>query len=227
MLTIALISIVENLKEADNLIVLSTDGRMESQGLFEELAKKNQYIQSLSCSPSPEDTGVEEESKGSDSQVGEIQEVKKEIGETTQRKTVSEISRGDGDISLYTYYINSFGWWAFGLTLVFAILYVFCIAFPREYSHRWTYSETLLLNNIAEVMLSWWCDSVPSKNYIYLGSYVGISFIAIIAMGVFIGYVLKTTILYICGNISSILGSFLSGLFPGRRLSCIRSSWTR
>ena len=72
MLIIALISPVGHLKEADNLIVISKDGRMESQGLFDELTNKNQYIQSLSCSPSPEDNGVEEESEGDDSQVGEI-----------------------------------------------------------------------------------------------------------------------------------------------------------
>lgn len=92
-LTIAFISLVEHLKEADNLIVLSKDGRMECQGLFEELAKKNQYIQSLLCSPSPEDSEVEEESKDSNSQVGEIREEKKETRQTTQTKTVSKISR--------------------------------------------------------------------------------------------------------------------------------------
>ncbi|CDM31024.1 AAA+ ATPase domain [Penicillium roqueforti FM164] len=91
--TILVTTAVEHLKEADNLIVLSKDGRMECQGLFEELAKKNQYIQSLLCSPSPEDSEVEEESKDSNSQVGEIREEKKETRQTTQTKTVSKISR--------------------------------------------------------------------------------------------------------------------------------------
>lgn len=217
---------MKHLKEADNLIVLSKNGRMEGQGLFEELAKKNQYIQSLSCSRSPKDSEVEEESKESDSQLVETREVKKETGEMAEGETVSKIPRGDGDISLYAYYINSFGWWAFGLTLVFATLHVFCIAFPREYTCQWTYSETMLLITTAEVMLSWWCGSAPPKNYIYLGSYVGISSIAVIAMGAFIGYV-PSTAHYICIGVSYILGSFLSGLFPGRLLSCIRSSWTR
>ncbi|KAJ6184246.1 ABC transporter integral membrane type 1, partial [Penicillium mononematosum] len=165
--TILVTIAVKHLKEADNLIVLSKDGRMEGQGIFGELEKRNQYLQSLSRSPSPEDDEVEE-SKESDSQPGETREVKKETGEMAERETVHKIFRGDGDFSLYTYYINSFGWWAFGLTLGFATLYVFCIAFPQ-------------------VMLSWWCDSSPPKNYVYLGSYVGISSIAIIAMGVFIG----------------------------------------
>lgn len=35
------------------------------------------------------------------------------------------------------------------------------------------------LYTIAEVMLSRWRGSVPSKNHVYLGSYVGISSIAI------------------------------------------------
>jgi hypothetical protein len=192
---------VNHLKEADNLILLSKDGRMEGQGLFEELAKKNQYIQSLSCFRSSKGSEVEEESKKSDSQVGESQEVKKETGELVEREIISKIPRGGGDISLYTYYINSFGWWAFGLTLVLASLYVFCVAFPREYTHQWLYSKTLLLNTTAEVMLSWWCGSLPLKNYIYLGTYVAISSLAILAMGAFIGYA-PSTAHYICIVIS-------------------------
>ncbi|KAJ5356582.1 ABC transporter integral membrane type 1 [Penicillium concentricum] len=116
--TILVTTAVKHLKEADNLIVLSKDGHMEGQGSFEELAKKNQYIQSLSCSAGPEDREAEEESKQSDPQLGRTQEAKKETGKTPKRETVSNISRGDGDISLYTYYINSFGWWVFGVALL-------------------------------------------------------------------------------------------------------------
>ncbi|KAJ5812743.1 ABC transporter integral membrane type 1 [Penicillium robsamsonii] len=96
-------------------------------------------------------------------------ESKEKTGETCESETLPNISRGDGDVSLYTYYINSFGWWVLGLTLLFAALHVFCIAFPQ-------------------VILGWWCGSVPPKNYLYLGSYVGVSSIAIIAIGAYIGF---------------------------------------
>ncbi|KGO44507.1 ABC transporter, integral membrane type 1 [Penicillium expansum] len=169
MATILVTTAVQHLKEADNLIVLSKDGRVEGKGRFDELARKNEYIQSLSCSISSEDNSIEEESEESVSRLEEVQEVKQKARETAERETVPNTPRGGGDISLYTYYIRSFGWWVFGLTLVFASLFVFCISFPQ-------------------VILSWWCASAPQKNYTYLGSYVGISSIAVIAMGAFIGF---------------------------------------
>lgn len=124
---------MQHLKEADNLIVLSKDGRVEGKGRFDELARKNEYIQSLSCSISSEDNSIEEESEESVSRLEEVQEVKQKARETAERETVPNTPRGGGDISLYTYYIRSFGWWVFGLTLVFASLFVFCISFPRKY----------------------------------------------------------------------------------------------
>ncbi|KAJ5978093.1 ABC transporter integral membrane type 1 [Penicillium viridicatum] len=48
MTTILVTTAVQHLKEADNLIVLSKDGRVEAQRRFEELVKKNEYIQRLS-----------------------------------------------------------------------------------------------------------------------------------------------------------------------------------
>lgn len=132
-LTALFMSIVQHLKEADNLIVLSKDGRMEAKGHFEELVKKNEYIHSLSCLIRSEDNDIEEKSEESVSRFDGVQEVKQKAGETAKRETVPKTPRGGGDISLYTYYIRSFGWWVFGLTLVFASLFVFCISFPREY----------------------------------------------------------------------------------------------
>lgn len=186
-----LISIVQHLKEADNLIVLSKDGRVEAKGRFEELVNQNEYLLSLSRSITSEDNGIQEESKEGDSRLEGVQEVKEKAGEIAKRETVPNTPRGGGDISLYAYYIRSFGWWVFGLTLVFACLFVFCISFPREYLSLWSYPERSVAKYqfIAEVMLSWWCGSAPQKNYTYLGSYVGISSIAIIAMAAFIGYV--------------------------------------
>ncbi|KXG47709.1 ABC transporter, transmembrane domain, type 1 [Penicillium griseofulvum] len=163
--TILVTTAEKHLKEADNVIVLSKDGHMEGQGSFEELVEKNQYILSLSYSAGLEHSEIEE----SDSNLGQTQEANNQVGETRERETTSNISRGIGDISLYGYYINSLGWWAFGLALLFATLYVFCTAFPQ-------------------VILSWWCSSVPGRNHLYLGSYVGVSFIAIIAIGTFIGF---------------------------------------
>ncbi|CAI7673382.1 unnamed protein product [Penicillium pancosmium] len=169
MATILVTTAVQYLKEADNLIVLSKDGRVEAKGRFEQLVNKNEYMKSLFRSIDSEDKGIQEESEESIPGVEGVQEVRKKAGDTAKRETVPNTPRGGGDISLYAYYIRSFGWWVFGLTLVFACLFVFCISFPQ-------------------VMLSWWCGSVPQKNYVYLGSYVGISSIAIIAMAAFIGF---------------------------------------
>ncbi|CEJ57253.1 hypothetical protein PMG11_05953 [Penicillium brasilianum] len=169
MATILVTTAVQHLKEADCLIVLSKDGRVEADGHFDEMVMKNEYIQSLSRSISSEDNDIEEESEELVSRSEDVREVRQKARETAEMEILPHIPRGGGDISLYIYYIRSFGWWAFGLTLVFASLFVFCISFPQ-------------------VMLSWWCGSAPQKNYIYLGSYVGVSSIAIIAMGTFIGF---------------------------------------
>jgi hypothetical protein len=127
------ISIAQHLKEADNLIVLSKDGRVEAKGRFRELVNKNEYMKSLFRSIDSEDNGIQEESEESISRLEGVQEVRKEAGDTAKRDTIPNTPRGGGDISLYAYYIRSFGWWVFGLTLVFACLFVFCISFPREY----------------------------------------------------------------------------------------------
>lgn len=126
------ISIVQHLKEADHLIVLSEDGRVEAQGNFEELVRTNEYIQSLGYSKRSEDNDIEEEIEESVLSSEGALEVRQEPRETAKKPRTP---RGGGDISLYTYYIGSFGWWVFGLTLVFASLFVFCISFPREYLH--------------------------------------------------------------------------------------------
>jgi hypothetical protein len=132
-MTIFFLSIVQYLKGVDDLIVLSKDGRLEAKGPFEELVKKNEYLQSLSCSISSGDNDIEEESEESVPRLEELQGMMQKAGETAKRETVPNALRGGGDTSLYTYYIRSFGWWVFGLTLVFACLFVFCISFPREY----------------------------------------------------------------------------------------------
>jgi hypothetical protein len=102
---------VQHLKEADNLIVLSTDGCVEAKGRFEELMKNNEYIRSFSRSISSEDNGIQEESEESVSRFE--QEVRQKAGESAERETVPNTPRGGGNLSLYTYYIRSFGWWVF------------------------------------------------------------------------------------------------------------------
>jgi hypothetical protein len=103
---------------------------VEVEGHFEELVRTNDYIQSLAYSKSSEDNFIEEESGESINRPEGAQEARPEPTETAKR---TKIPRGGGDISLYIYYIRSFGWWVFGLTLVFASLFVFCMFFPREY----------------------------------------------------------------------------------------------
>lgn len=78
---------MQHLKEADNLIVLSKDGRVEAKGHFEEL-KRNEYMQSLSRYISSEDNDIQEESEESVSRLEGVQEVKQKAGETAKRETV-------------------------------------------------------------------------------------------------------------------------------------------
>ena len=145
------------------MIVFSKDGRIEAQGLFENLVKSNQYIKSIYCLPSPDDNEIMEEGREIESEIEKAQQIRKEIGEKAKNDIVPKVHRGDEDISIYTYLINSFGWWAFVLTLVLAKLYVSRISFPRAYIQKHAI-EMLLLKIIAEVMLSRWCGLAPRKN---------------------------------------------------------------
>ncbi|KAJ5518059.1 ABC transporter integral membrane type 1 [Penicillium expansum] len=150
MATILVTTAVQHLKEADNLIVLSKYGRVEGKGRFDELARKNEYIQSLSCSISSEDNSIEEESEESVSRLEEVQEVKQKAGETAERETI---------VWLVGIWVNA------GIRISIRVLHFLSAG----------YTELVV------------CLS-PPKNYIYLGSYVGISSIAVIAMGAFIGF---------------------------------------
>ena len=77
---------MQHLKEADDLIVLSKDGCIDATGRFEELVKKNEYIQSLSCSMSAEDNSIEDESEESGSRLEEVQKMRQKAGETAERE---------------------------------------------------------------------------------------------------------------------------------------------
>ncbi|RAL02582.1 P-loop containing nucleoside triphosphate hydrolase protein [Aspergillus ibericus CBS 121593] len=161
--TVLATTAVDCFKEADNVIVLSSDGRIADQESLEELLGRNQYIQELFCRTHSKEDKEDEDTETSfnETQTGP------DNGPRATQGTTPTRTRGTGDLSLYAYYIKSFGWWAFAFTLTFATLYV----------QRFT-----ALTFDTELMLTWWAESNPRNNYAYLGSYIAVSTVAIAAM---------------------------------------------
>lgn len=58
---------------------------------------------------SSEDNSIEEESEESGSRLEEVQKMRQKARDTAEGEIVPNTPRGGGDVSLYSYYIRSFG----------------------------------------------------------------------------------------------------------------------
>ncbi|PYI02725.1 P-loop containing nucleoside triphosphate hydrolase protein [Aspergillus sclerotiicarbonarius CBS 121057] len=180
---LGLATVLATTAKADNLIILSNNGRIVDQGSLEDLLVKDQSIQEMLRQTDSKEG--KREDQDSDTPFRETQTGPSD-GPRPAQGTNPANTRGTGDFSLYAYYIKSFGWWAFCFTLTFATIYVLCIALPQH-------------------MLTWWADSTPRNNYTYLGSYMAVSTIAIAAIGVFIGFFFVWTVPRSAINLHNIL----------------------
>jgi ATP-binding cassette, subfamily C (CFTR/MRP), member 1 len=116
------------LEAADNVVVLSNDGRVEAQGSFQALFGSNQFLQGL-ASRNSSDNSEEREAEQEDPITNNDGAPSPRAVEEQSNK--AKTSRGNGDFPLYSYYIQSFGWWPFGFVLASAALFVLCLVFPR------------------------------------------------------------------------------------------------
>ncbi|PWY80810.1 P-loop containing nucleoside triphosphate hydrolase protein [Aspergillus sclerotioniger CBS 115572] len=191
--TVLVTAAAECFQEAENVIVLSSNGRIVDQGSLEDLSVKNEYIRELMCRTGSKQDENEVEDADAPSEETETQ-ADNHGPRVAQEPTPN--TRGTGDLSLYAYYINSFGWWAFCFTLTFATIYVLCVA-------------------LSQLMLTWWADSTPGHNYVYLGSYMAVSTVAIPAIGVFIGFFFVWTVPRSAINLHKVLlGAVMRAPWP-------------
>lgn len=118
--------------------MLDTEGTIAEQGHFEVLNGTGGYISRFNLSPpdwsyestdSPSSTSSFDKETNSE---GDVLESDEHLEAAANKQT--------GDLSIYKYYMNSVGWFAVLIFVVFISAFVFCISFPSKLRHtlsRW------------------------------------------------------------------------------------------
>ncbi|CEJ83183.1 hypothetical protein VHEMI03204 [[Torrubiella] hemipterigena] len=154
------------LAATNKVIVLSEKGHIDAEGSYTDILATCPLLQNSSLpkdrSESSEDVPVPDSEK---------QTARPRATKASPVTTISTTakSRSSGDLTLYSYYINSIGRLSFAFILGFSILYVVSLVFPQ-------------------VLLSWWSGSLPGRGLTYLVTYTVLSILSVIAIGLSIGY---------------------------------------
>ncbi|KAL4766171.1 putative ABC multidrug transporter [Aspergillus foveolatus] len=141
-------SSVKRVPFADHIIVLDKHGYVAEQGSFSSLNAAGGYISSFALNRASVDTKISTMHKNEPSNF---------TAYPTQRASDLELEsyRGDGDMSIYLYYIQSVGWLP---TVAFAVAitgFVFCISFPS-------------------IWVKWWASSNETNPGKHTGYYLGV-----------------------------------------------------
>ncbi|KAK7711280.1 hypothetical protein SLS64_005302 [Diaporthe eres] len=126
---------VRRFAQADHIIALGRDGTIAEQGTFDDLARANGYL-SVICeekSSLPERHHAEERSSTMPSLLGSGQ-----AKSSSDDKADSHPAASLGDLSIYGYYIRTFGWTRWVVFWIFCALYGFGTAFPSVWVKWWT-----------------------------------------------------------------------------------------
>jgi ATP-binding cassette subfamily C (CFTR/MRP) protein 1 len=123
---------------ADHIISLTNEGKVSEQGTFRELNSAGGYVSSFNLPP-PE-WNYHPSIKSIDI---EKQKVRALAPLAPPEETADDISRRNGDISVYLYYIKAVGWIP---TLIFVVAisgFIFCISFPAIWVKFWAASNAI------------------------------------------------------------------------------------
>ena len=141
---------------ADYIVVLGEDSRIAEQGTFSELSKRGGFISSLDL-PVAGWNGKSEEAAldllmpiGNEPANADRPQLKEKVQDDE-----FEANKRTGDLSIYTYYAGSVGWFAVTIFVVAISCYVFCISFPQ-------------------IWLGWWAEANARKPNGDLGYWLGI-----------------------------------------------------
>jgi hypothetical protein len=158
-------STVKRVPFADHIIVLEKHGYVTEQGSFSSLNAAGGYISSFALNRAGVDTKISTMHKNEPSSVSEY---------PPQRASDVELEsyRGDGDMSIYLYYIQSVGWLQ---TVAFAVAitgFVFCISFPSKFVVNHTSSCTNFIGS--GIWVKWWANSNETNPGKHTGYYLGV-----------------------------------------------------
>lgn len=126
---------VRRFGQADHIIALGRDGTIAEQGTFDDLSRANGYV-SVICEEKnslPERHQAEKRSSSMPSLLGSGQ-----TKSSSDDKADSHPAASLGDLSIYGYYIRTFGWTGWVVFWIFCALYGFGTAFPSVWVKWWT-----------------------------------------------------------------------------------------
>ncbi|KAI9371210.1 P-loop containing nucleoside triphosphate hydrolase protein [Aspergillus egyptiacus] len=126
-------SSVKRVPFADHIIVLDKDGYVSEQGSFSALDAAGGYITGFSLNCAKADTKLDMKHKAETS----VQVYSMPKSSETQ----GENYRGQGDISVYLYYVRSIGWLSTAFFVVAISGFIFSISFPSIWVKFWAASN--------------------------------------------------------------------------------------
>jgi len=130
-------SSAKRLPYADHVISITEDGKISEQGSFKDLSGAGGYISSFNLPP------PEWNYHPTYSVADPDKEKVNTVESSTIDETVDDVSRRNGDVSVYLYYIRAVGWIP---TLIFVVAisaFVFCITFPIIWVKWWAAANAL------------------------------------------------------------------------------------
>ena len=145
-----MLSIVKRLPYSDHIVVLDTSGCIAEQGSFSALNKTGGYVSSFGLGAPEWDYKPKRFSDSLSYSTIDSIEKEKEV-------VIPEPEHHDtgGDLSIYSYYLNSIGWLPAFVFMVAMAGFVVCISFPS-------------------IWLEWWADSDTAQPKQHIGYYLGI-----------------------------------------------------
>ncbi|KAF2106756.1 P-loop containing nucleoside triphosphate hydrolase protein [Lophiotrema nucula] len=125
---------VHRLSQADHIIALGIDGTITEQGSFSELFRQDGYVGNLQY-------GDRKEHHQAAEPKATIKGFKQSLVASREAEEIEKTS-GAGDLTIYAYYIRTFGWFRWFLFCLFCALYGFGTAFPNVWVKWWaTYNQ--------------------------------------------------------------------------------------
>ncbi|TQB72810.1 hypothetical protein MPDQ_006453 [Monascus purpureus] len=147
------------LPHADQIIVLGSDGRIESQGSYQSLRSSDGYVQSLS---------IEEDTAGtSEDGIEKTDAIPSTQDDISREAEIDLKERQTGDRSVYVYYLQAAG----KANSLFFLVYVAIVAFCYNFPNLW---------------VQWWSDANEKNSNANLGLYLGVYVALAVAAIVFL-----------------------------------------
>lgn len=173
------------IREADNIIVLGPEGHLVDHGGGRDVCFKNSYVQQLASTESNHG----EKTKSEQSSISRATSLLP--GQTTSKvREETQDVRGNGDWSLYAYYLRSIGLWPLMISVTFCsvpVLFTRLVVGSDISDLLENFKQILILTT--EIWLQWWTAAGGGHTTRYLTVYIFLGVGAITSFWMFVTFV--------------------------------------